>query len=150
MGDLRRLPVVRDQPRCETCAAACCIGLWVPVSRADVRRLSRGLGVPARTVLERYLSWDGDLPVTRKHEDFKEPVFVMRSSPLGNADFPVCTFLGNDGRCTVYAHRPSTCRGFERGSVPCQRTRVHRDDEQPQGEGRRRRMRIWKRLQRTS
>lgn len=145
---LKRLPVVADdRPSCQTCTAACCMGLWVPVTRRDIRRLARGLDLTPKEVLERYVVWTNELPVVRKHEDHKQPVFVMRDGPLGTRDFPVCVFLREDGRCGVYEHRPQTCREFSMRSSPCERYYTRRSEARPRGKGRQDRARRWAKLE---
>jgi Fe-S-cluster containining protein len=83
---------------CMTCAN-CCKRLWPPVSREDVARLARRLGLAEAAFRERYVRW-----------------FEGEECIAGGP----CPFL--DGNlCTVYADRPDACRRYpclDEGDLP--------------------------------
>ncbi len=81
---------------CLHCPSLCCrMAGYVEVSRADIRRLAKFLGLTvsafeARHVVER----------TRK------------GSKRIKSGYDTCQFLGEDRMCTVYEARPRDCRGY--------------------------------------
>ena len=81
---------------CIKCPSLCCrMAGYVGVRRADIRRLARHLGLTVRAFEERHV-----VRTTRKGEK------------LIKDGFDTCQFLGRDRRCTVYAARPTDCRGY--------------------------------------
>jgi Fe-S-cluster containining protein len=80
--------------------------MGVKLTRADVRRLAKHLGLSAAVFTERYVVVeDGEARI--------------RERP--------CPFLGPDDRCTVYAARPACCRSFpytDKGGIS-ERTYLH-------------------------
>jgi Fe-S-cluster containining protein len=68
---------------------------YVEVSRADIRRLAKHLGLTVRAFEARHL-----VEVTRKREK------LIKSGE------DTCQFLGTDRRCTVYEARPKNCREY--------------------------------------
>jgi Fe-S-cluster containining protein len=119
-----RLPVVAPRPRaywgakylafrCTECGN-CCTETIVPVTGDDVRRLCAGTGLPAERVVTFY---GGD-----EFEDGGEGLAFVdlaagprtmglrrRRARVNGQDADVCRFF-RDGRCSVYPHRPITCR----------------------------------------
>jgi hypothetical protein len=81
---------------CRKCPAFCCrMAGYVEVSRRDIQRLAKHLGITVRQFEEKHL-----VEVTRKGEK------------LIKQDFMSCQFLGDDRRCTVYKARPKDCREY--------------------------------------
>lgn len=81
---------VASQMDCTQCAN-CCKGLTIVPKSTDIKRLSDGLGLHPYEFKTKYLKKDheGDL--------------VFKQRP--------CPFLKQD-RCSVYEHRPETCRSY--------------------------------------
>jgi Fe-S-cluster containining protein len=81
---------VSEQVDCTQCAN-CCKGLSIAPKSTDVKRLSDGLGLSPYEFKTKYLKKDheGDL--------------VFKQRP--------CPFLKSN-RCSVYEHRPETCRSY--------------------------------------
>ena len=81
---------------CRKCPAFCCrMAGYVEVSRRDIQRLAKHLGITVRQFEEKHL-----VEVTRKGEK------------LIKQDFMSCQFLGDDRKCTVYKARPKDCREY--------------------------------------
>jgi Fe-S-cluster containining protein len=81
---------------CIKCPSLCCrMAGYVEVSRADIRRLARFLGLTVPAFEQQHI-------VERTREGGKR----IKS---GHA---VCQFLGEDRLCTVYEARPRDCRGY--------------------------------------
>lgn len=76
---------------CTTCAH-CCKSLEIELGQKDITRLAQHLQLTTRKFAETYL---------RTTEDGAK---VFASRP--------CSFLGDDNRCSVYEHRPESCRGY--------------------------------------
>lgn len=68
---------------------------YVQVSRKDIRRLAKFLGITARQFEERHI-----VKVTRKGEK------------LIKSGYKTCQFLGANRTCSVYEARPKDCRGY--------------------------------------
>lgn len=81
---------VAAQVDCTRCAN-CCKGLTIVPKPTDIKRLSDGLGIEPFEFKQKYLKKDheGDL--------------VFKQRP--------CPFLKSN-RCSVYEHRPETCRSY--------------------------------------
>jgi uncharacterized protein len=78
---------------CTTCAN-CCRHVSPGLTEEDVQRLAGHLGMSVTNFAAKYLEpvkTEPDLP------------WIMRERP--------CPFL-KENRCSVYEHRPSTCRGY--------------------------------------
>ena len=81
---------------CLKCPAFCCrTAGYVEVSRNDIRRLAKFLGLTVREFEARHI-----VERTRK------------GSKRIKSGFGTCQFLGDDRRCTVYPARPRDCRGY--------------------------------------
>ncbi|MBF0560955.1 MAG: YkgJ family cysteine cluster protein [Alphaproteobacteria bacterium] len=87
------------------CWNACCHGADITLTPLDILRLSEGFGIRPREFLAKYTvpaMWEAaDLPVAKIKmggDDGKGP----------------CPFMTGDG-CSVYAHRPATCRYYPLG-----------------------------------
>lgn len=79
---------------CLKCPALCCrMAGYVEVSRADIRRLARFLGLTVPEFERRHI-------VERTRKGKKR----IKSG------YNVCQFLGEDRLCTVYEARPRDCR----------------------------------------
>jgi uncharacterized protein len=68
---------------------------YVEVSRADIRRLAKALGLSVRQFEEKHI-----VETTRKREK------------LIKSGYDTCQFLAPDRTCTVYEARPKNCRGY--------------------------------------
>jgi Fe-S-cluster containining protein len=68
---------------------------YVQVSRADIRRLAKFLGLTVREFEAKHI-----VEVTRKR------------AKLIKSGYETCQFLSPDRRCTVYKARPKDCRGY--------------------------------------
>jgi Fe-S-cluster containining protein len=79
---------------CRTCAN-CCHTLDVYLTPRDVRRLADGLMIPVDEVIGSY----ADLESAAAQDEWGK----FRHSP--------CVFLDGN-RCTLYAHRPDSCRAY--------------------------------------
>ncbi|MFW5691272.1 MAG: YkgJ family cysteine cluster protein [Chloroflexota bacterium] len=91
--DATAAPIV-DAIDCTQCAN-CCRSLDVYLTPADAQRLAVGIDVPLDAILDNYV-------------DRKGP---QRVGEWGRFRARPCAFL--DGRlCSVYAHRPETCRTY--------------------------------------
>ena len=81
---------------CLKCPSLCCrMAGYVEVSRADIRRLAKFLGLTVPAFEARHI-------VARPRN----------GKPRIKAGTEVCQFLGEDRMCTVYAGRPKDCRGY--------------------------------------
>ena len=81
---------------CLKCPSLCCkMAGYVEVSRADIRRLAKALGLSVSQFEEKHI-----VEVTRKREK------------LIKSGFDTCQFLAPDRTCTVYEARPKNCRGY--------------------------------------
>ena len=81
---------------CRKCPGFCCrVAGYVEVSRKDIRRLAKFLGLTVRQFEERHL-----VEVTRKREK------------LIKQDLETCQFLDSNRKCTVYEARPKDCREY--------------------------------------
>jgi len=68
---------------------------YVEVSRADIRRLAKALGLSVPQFEEKHI-----VQTTRKREK------------LIKSGYDTCQFLAPDRTCTVYEARPKNCRGY--------------------------------------
>jgi len=68
---------------------------YVEVSRQDIRRLAKALGITVRQFEERHI-----VEVTRKRRK------------LIKSGYDTCQFLAADRTCTVYEARPKNCREY--------------------------------------
>jgi Fe-S-cluster containining protein len=93
--------------RCTDCGN-CCTDTIVPVTEADVLRLMKGTGLPALEFIDFFERSDFD-------DDADDLGWVkldegLRAMALRKAEGQeACGFL-KDLRCSVYPHRPITCR----------------------------------------
>jgi Fe-S-cluster containining protein len=88
--------VSHERLDCMKCPALCCrMAGYVRVSREDIRRLAKHLGMTVADFEKRHI-----VEVTRKGEKrIKE-------------GFKTCQFLTEDRLCGVYEARPHDCRGY--------------------------------------
>lgn len=87
-----------DHPKldCLKCPALCCrMAGYVRVSREDIRRLARHLGLTVPEFEKRHI-----VEKTRKGE---------KRIKQG---YKTCQFLGENRMCSVYEARPKDCRGY--------------------------------------
>jgi hypothetical protein len=81
---------------CLKCASFCCrMAGYVSVSRADIRRLAKHLGMTVPAFEAKHI-----VEKTRKGEK------RIKSG------YDTCQFLKNDHLCGVYEARPKDCRGY--------------------------------------
>jgi hypothetical protein len=81
---------------CLKCPAFCCrMAGYVEVRPADIRRLSKHLGLSVAAFEKKHI-----VHVTR------------RGSKRIKAGYESCQFLTADRRCGVYEARPTDCRGY--------------------------------------
>jgi len=85
---------IREAIDCTACGN-CCRKLQVHVTPEDVETLAAGIDVPISEIHERYLTDEGCAEI----EEWRK----FEHSP--------CAFLDGN-RCTVYQHRPETCRAY--------------------------------------
>jgi Fe-S-cluster containining protein len=85
---------IEDEIDCRACAN-CCKVAETDVTKRDIERLSKYLGLKAKAFVEQY--------TTASAFEQKEPILRRRENG--------CIFLeGND--CSIYEARPDTCRDF--------------------------------------
>ena len=94
--------------RC-TCCADCCREPIVLVTDEDVRRVMAHTGQKASEVLRFYktddIEWSPDKPEWIKLKSGLRIMGLRRAS--GG-----CQYLGEDDLCSIYEHRPVTCRRY--------------------------------------
>ena len=93
--------------RCTGCGN-CCRRTTVMVTDEDVRRLEQGTGLPAREFV-RFVG-ESDVELEKRSPWWirvgkRRALLALQHRPGG-----ACRFLDEDNRCTVYEHRPVTCR----------------------------------------
>jgi len=111
----RQTPRKRDRRKrlfttiaCSGCGT-CCSEPIVPVTDSDVRRIARATGRAPESFVRFYS--DDDM-------DFAAESGVWIRFPAGVRAMGLrrrknrCLFLDDDMRCTIYQHRPRTCRTF--------------------------------------
>ena len=104
----------RDTPIMSACTecSRCCKVPIAPVNDSDVRRLIKRTGLAADAVVHLYKPSDIDYDSTGD---------LWIKTPKGRRILGLkklkkqCRFLGEDGRCSVYTSRPSTCRTYPYG-----------------------------------
>jgi Fe-S-cluster containining protein len=99
--------------RCTDCGN-CCTDTLVPLTHADVRRLRQGTGLPASAFLNFCKASEfADRAEGLAFIELEQGPRVMvlkRQYDLGQ-EREACYFF-KDNRCTVYEHRPITCRNW--------------------------------------
>ena len=94
--------------RC-TCCGNCCREPIVLVTDQDVRRVMDHTGQKASEVLKFYrtddVEWSTDKPEWIKLKSGLRIMGLRRRKGQ-------CQYLGKDDRCTIYEHRPVTCRRY--------------------------------------
>lgn len=95
--------VKADCHDCEGCSACCHgMGTSIVLDPMDIWRLQRGTGLDFSKLMEKYVELnvvDGLILPNLKLAGQKE----------------ACSFLDENGRCSVHAHRPGICRLFPLG-----------------------------------
>ena len=93
---------------CNDCAgcSACCRGMGnsIVLDPLDMHRLCQGLSLPPEEVLSRAL----ELHVVDG--------LILPNLKMAGAE-EACTFLNEEGRCSVHPYRPGICRLFPLGRV---------------------------------
>jgi Fe-S-cluster containining protein len=77
---------------CKRCAN-CCYKIGPAFRPYEINDFAQSLGLTTDSLIEQYLKWDPT-----------ESIYEARSKP--------CPFLGEDQLCTVYEHRPESCRQY--------------------------------------
>lgn len=106
----RELPVLQNngapkKPRlkydCTKCPAYCCTYDWILVHKPDIQRLAKRFG----------LSYEqAEVKFTKYVPEYGQRVLRHRKDHIFKS---ACRFLDpTERRCTVYEHRPQTCRAF--------------------------------------
>lgn len=80
-----------EQVDCLSCAN-CCKTMSPRVSKRDISRIAKVLGMAEQAFVARYLYQD------------EEGDYLMNASP--------CPFLGADNKCLIYEDRPDACANF--------------------------------------
>ena len=87
---------------CERCPAYCCSYPVIRLTKADLRRLAKHLGLSIERTVEKYT----------KPEEGKKKQRIMRHRKDEHYG-SVCRFLDRETRsCTIYEARPEICRDF--------------------------------------
>lgn len=97
--------------RCTECGN-CCSDTLVPITGDDLRRLMKGTGLPASEIADFYLSTDfedGGDGLQFINMDGGRKALGLRKAFDKENDREACKFF-KDNRCSVYEHRPVTCR----------------------------------------
>lgn len=97
----------------EKCLAClnCCKDTVVPVNDHDVRRLMDHTGLPADDIVRLWGPEDVTSPASDPdwiHMDYGRRMMGLKKKRGGES----CRFLSQEGFCTVYTHRPGTCRTY--------------------------------------
>lgn len=92
--------------RCTGCGN-CCKGTAVYITPEDVHRIAAGTGKSPRE----FIRFFSDRFLTIVKRDTFAVRFGQRRAVMGlKWKSGHCMFLGKDNRCTIYDHRPVTCR----------------------------------------
>lgn len=85
---------------CSRCPGYCCSYPVIVVTRRDLQRIARHLGIDEKTAFKRYCRSDhGYKRILRRQDD----------DHFGR----ICTFFDTESRnCSIYQARPSTCRNY--------------------------------------
>ena len=94
--------------RC-TCCGNCCREPIVLVTDEDVRRVMAHTGQKAKKIVDFYkpseIEWGKDQPGWIRLKSGRR-IMGLRRTEEG------CQYLGDDDMCTIYEHRPVTCRRY--------------------------------------
>lgn len=94
--------------RC-TCCGNCCREPIVLVTDEDVRRIMQGTKQAAYDIVDFYkpneIEWGKDQPGWIRFKSGQR-IMGLRRTEEG------CQYLGDDDMCTIYNHRPVTCRRY--------------------------------------
>src|SRR3990167_2428562 len=77
---------------CEICKGKCCT--FPAMSKREFKTIRKYYKIPDGTVF------------------LKTEYFVGQITPVSERDLKTCTFLDKNGRCSVYQHRPLTCKSY--------------------------------------
>jgi len=119
-------PARKASPRlrydCSVCPAYCCTYEWILVTKQDIQRLARRFELTFEVAEKRF---------TKLIKAYGHRVLRHRRDSIYKS---ACQFLDPvERRCTVYEHRPTTCRSYPEenrcGFYEFLRwERVHQDD----------------------
>ncbi len=96
-----KVPKTRLRYDCSNCPAYCCTYDWIHVTKRDIERLAKRFGLSYEEAEEKFTEFAIEYGhrVMRHRKDH-----VFKSA---------CQFLHPTKRtCTIYEHRPATCRAF--------------------------------------
>ncbi len=115
IGDMAKLGV----DDCSGCHACCCgMGDSITLDPYDVYRLEKGLSKSFEELLAEHLELrvaDGIiLPCLKMSTD---GAAVKTSASATNEQEGHCTFLDENGRCSIHLYRPGICRLFPLGRI---------------------------------
>jgi hypothetical protein len=96
-----KAPKTRLRYDCSKCPAYCCTYDWILVTERDIERLAKGFGLSYEEAEEKF---------TKYVKEYGQRVMRQRKDHIYKSR---CMFLHPTERnCTVYEHRPATCRAF--------------------------------------
>lgn len=85
---------------CQRCPGYCCSYPVIVVTKRDIERIARHLGIPVDAALERHCRSDHGYKRILKRQDDEH---------FGR----ICCFFDTvERRCTIYKARPATCRDY--------------------------------------
>ncbi len=94
--------------RC-TCCGNCCREPIVLVTDEDIRRVQAHTGQPAYEIVDFYkpseIAWEKDQPGWVRLKSGRRIMGLKRTEEG-------CQYLGEDDLCSIYEHRPVTCRRY--------------------------------------
>lgn len=108
----KELPVVQTngkekvkKPRlrydCSKCPGYCCSYDWIRVYKRDIQRLAKRFSLTYEQAEKKF---------TKYEKEYKARVLRHRKDHIFKS---MCMFFDQENRnCTVYEHRPATCRDF--------------------------------------
>ena len=112
-GDMARLGV-ND---CSGCHHCCCgMGDTVTLDPYDVYRLEAGLSMRFEELLSQHLGLRVADGMILPHLRMDKSIEVLDSKGK-EAESEACTFLNEEGRCSIHSSRPAICRLFPLGRI---------------------------------
>ncbi len=107
IGDMAKLGV----DDCNGCHACCCgMGDTITLDPYDVYRLEKGLSKSFEELLAERLE-------LRVADGIILPCLKMSKAQVAGDEEDCCTFLDENGRCSIHPHRPAICRLFPLGRI---------------------------------
>ena len=91
----------KNRFNCERCPAYCCSYPVIKLTKTDLRRLAKHLGLSLERTVKKF---------TKRDENGKKRIMRHRKDEHFGS---VCRFLDRETRsCTIYEARPKICRDF--------------------------------------